>query len=206
MNKNFLAIFLVIGLSFVLLGCCGATGGSISEKPYSTNLTPRSSPSTSNQSSQSVQPNVVAAPPAQTANIENAEIGKTYIINYANSRYEVTLTEAEFARPTSSYFDQYYLLANFDIKNVGEQSKLISPEIYALDSNDEKYDKTIAIGVSDKYSKTLDFFKKLNPGTKMSGWAAIEVPKNTTNADLYFEYSDYLADKPNYIKWTITKN
>jgi|GEM_PF-1775459 len=69
----------------------------------------------------------------------------------------------------------------------------------------EKYDSTYAIGLSDEYSKSLDFIKKLTPNTKMSGWTAIEVPDGTKKLDLYFEYTNtLLSSKPNYIKYAIT--
>lgn|GEM_PF-6525236 len=203
MNKPMYLMLFVVG-AFLLLGCCSATG-KVSESNPSGN-TAATSTSSPSSPAESAKPNVVSAPPAQSANVENAKIGKMYTIDYSGSKYEVTLLNAEFAHSTG-YFDKTnYLMANFEIKNIGDESQFVSLEIYALDSTGEKYDNTIAFGVSDKYSKTLDWLKKLPPGTKTSGWTAIEISENITSLDLFFEYTNYFSSKPNYIKWVITKN
>ncbi len=150
-------------------------------------------------------PTPETTPPANVENVENGKIGTTYEINYLNAKYEVTLKEAEFAESQSEFFDKYYLMAFFEIKNVGDESEYFSPDIYFVDKSQEKYDRTIAIDVGDKYSKTMDFLKKLSPNTKMSGWVAIEVPKGTSSGNLFYEYSNPLLNKkPKYIKYTIT--
>lgn len=197
MNKTRLFVILFVGLVFVLSGCCATTGNVSPSNQQTSPTTP---------SSGNAQTNPATNTETQASNIDNGQIGTPYTINYAGSQYEVTLLNAEFAQPTSSYFTGHYLMANFEIKNVGSTNQIITPDIYALDSSSEKYDNTFAIGVDDKYSKTLSFLAKLGPGTKTTGWTAIEVPENTSSLDLYFEYSNYWSNTPNYIKWKITKN
>jgi len=189
---NFVVAAMLVAFMIAASGCCGATGQVA-------------------QNSAAPQNAQVQAPPKEVAdenvknlNVENGEVGKTYTVNYLNSKYDVTLKEAEFAASTNPYISGNYLMAYFEIKNVGDGSEFFFPKIYALDSEGEKYDNTIAIGLGDKYGKTLDFAKELPPNTKMSGWTAIKIPASTASADLYFEYTNSLLSKtPNYIKYKV---
>ncbi|MGV8176417.1 MAG: DUF4352 domain-containing protein [Candidatus Bilamarchaeaceae archaeon] len=141
---------------------------------------------------------------ARSVNIEDGKIGELYAINDGVYKYTVTLSKV--ATATSQYSsDTKYLMAYFEIKNVGDKNGYFSPDVYALDPDGEKYDKTIPFGMSDEYGKTLDFIKELPPGTKMSGWVAIDVPPKTKNLDLYLDYSNMFLDKkPTYIKWKVS--
>jgi len=186
-------VFVLLGALLAISGCCGTTSPQVAQN--------------SPQANQQAQPQ--AAPTqnqASSSNVENAQVGTTYTVNYYGSNYEVTLKEAEFASSNNPYASGTYLMANFEIKNIGEGNEMFAPDIYALDKDGEKYDKTIAIGLDEKYSKTLDFYKKLSPNTKMSGWAAVKVPDETSSIDLYFEYTNqFLTKTPNYIKYKISK-
>lgn len=176
-----------LSVALLLSGCCGNTGSVGAANP-----TPAGSAGTTSSS------------PTTDRNVDSGVLGTTYTIHYLGSEYEVTLTQAEFA-PSSYSPASKYLMAYFEIKNVGTRTEMVAPNIYALDSSSEKYDRTIAIGVDGNYSRTLDYFKQLPPNTKMSGWIAIDVPENTQNVDLYFEYTNmYLSSTPNYIKYHIT--
>ena len=181
----------ITGITLFISGCCGATGQVAQNNP---------------QANPQSQPQAAPQNQASGSNVENAQVGTTYTVNYYNSKYEVTLKEAEFASSTNMYAQGTYLMANFEIKNIGDGNEMFAPDIYALDKDGEKYDKTFAVGLDEKYSKTLDFFKKLSPNTKMSGWAAIEVPDGTSSVDLYFEYTNqFLTKTPSYIKYKISK-
>lgn len=198
------AILAVLGIFGMLImsGCCGATGNVAQTGSQETAVNP---PAPAKQVTESSQ--AESQQPAKEApkNIENGEIGKTYTVNYLGSKYEVTLQKAEFAKSTNPYADGNYLMAFFEIKNIGESSEYFTPDIYAIGKDSEKYDNTFAVGLSDEYSKTLDWIKKLPPNTKMSGWAAIEVPEGTDDIDLYFEYTNiWLSDKPQFIKYRIS--
>jgi hypothetical protein len=179
------SLFISAVLAGLLLsGCCGTTG----------NIQNSGQSNTSSHTQQTESPK----------SIENGQLGTVYTVEYMGSKYEVTLTQTAFETTSSIYGGKRYLLANFEIKNVGDGSEYFAPDIYAIDSSSEKYDKTIAFGISDKYDKTLDSLKKLTPGTKMSGWAAIEVPSDVNNFDLYFEYTNSFVTKtPMYIKYKI---
>jgi hypothetical protein len=83
---------------------------------------------------------------------------------------------------------------------------MFTPDIYLIDSTGEQFSKTFAVGIDEKYSKTLDWFKKLNPGAKTTGWVTLDLPEDTSEFDIYFQYSnDFLDNKPLYIKYKITK-
>ncbi len=179
-------LVLIVSLS-VLSGCCGTTG------------------SVQNSGQNNIPSNTQQTELPKS--VENGQVGTVYTVNYMNSKYEVTLTQTAFETTSSMYGGQRYLLANFDIKNIGDSSEYFTPNIYALDASSEKYDTTIPFGLSSKYDKTLDFFKELPPGTKTSGWAAIEVPNNVSQFDLYFEYTNSFVSKtPQYIKYQITSS
>jgi len=134
---------------------------------------------------------------------ENGIVGKTYTVNYVSAEYEITLKELAFAQ-SEYYTDEKFLMANFEIKNIGDKNEYISPNIYLVSQDSERYDDTIAIGLDDKYSKTLDWFKQLSPNTKMSGWVPIKVPLELDSGDLYFEYTNYYDSDRGYIKYSIT--
>ena len=190
---------LVIGtLLFVGLLLFGCSSGSVKEV---------STPTTQAGNSVTQAPAEATQTPAptQVTNIDG-QVGSAYEISYMSSKYQVTLEKTAFESSTNSYYDKRYLLAFFEIKNTGDGSGVFSPNIYAIDAETEKYDKTIVtIGISDEYEKTLDFFKQLPPGTKMSGWAAIEIPKDKNDFDLFFEYSNIFIDKtPKYIKYKVS--
>lgn len=191
-----LIVFGIIGI-MLLAGCCGPVSGTASAAPNSS--------STAQPQAQG-SGNVQTGSQASASNVENGELGKTYTVSYLNSNYEVTLSQIEPAKSTIAYSKGNYLMAYFEIKNVGGGSEYFIPNIYVLDSSGEKYDSTIAFGVDTKYDKTLSFIKQLPPGTKTSGWVAIEVPENLSQSDLYFEYTNiYLSKTPNYIKWRINQ-
>jgi len=137
-------------------------------------------------------------------NIENGVVGSTYHVKYFDTEYDVTLTKAEIVQSDNAYFDKQYVMAFVEIRNTGSKAGYFSPTIYFLDDEQEKYDHTIAIGLGNEYEKTLDFFKQLPAGTKMSGWAAMEVPKTLNTGYVYFEYSNpFLNDTPQYIKYKV---
>jgi hypothetical protein len=190
--RDALVIFVLFGVMLIITGCCGATG-QVAKTP---------------SAEAQVQNTPAAAPPAnnadENANVEDGIVGTIYTVNYLGSKYQVTLKEAEFASSTNPYLAGNYLMAYFEIKNVGDASQTFAPDIYALSSDGEKYDKTIAIGLGDKYSDTLELIKTLPPNTKTSGWTAIEVPDGTTEMDLYFAYTNpYLSKTPKYIKYSV---
>ena len=201
MGNWILPMLLVVSL--VLYGCCGAVGGAASKSSSQSAIaTPPSEPT---KQVSGENPSSDSQTKESSKNIESGESGTTYLVNYLGSKYEITLQKAEFAESQNAYFYGYYLMAYFEIKNAGSSSEYLAPDIYAVDKEGEKYDGTIAFGMSDKYSKTLDFIKKLTPGTKTSGWVAIEVPDGTNDIDLYFEYTNsFISSEPNYIKYRIS--
>ena len=182
-------IFAMLFLGVMLLtGCCGSTG----------NVQGSSAPSQTvkNTSVLTNDPGVSTS----GKSIENRQVGTTYKIDYMSNKYEVTLVKTAY--DYASFTGKQYLLAYFEIKNTGSSSAYFTPKIYALDADSEKYDSTIAFGLSPEYEKTLSFIKELSPNTKTSGWAVIEVPDGVTGLDLYFEYTNiYLSGSPQYIKY-----
>lgn len=146
-----------------------------------------------------------ATPSAQTQTIEAGAVGATYQIEYSSDKFEVTLTKTAFEKSTNSYVKGNYLMAYFEIKNVGSKSAYIIPKLYIIDSTQEKIDSTYALGLSDDYSKTLSLAKQLSPNTKTSGWVAFEVPEGTTAANVYFDYTNAFDDTPKYIKYSVTQ-
>ena len=180
----------IVILSLLVAGCCGATG-SVSAQSGA------AAPTTSPQA---------ASSPSSPQNIEDAKVGTTYQVDYMNSKYEVTLVQTAFADSDNPYVKGgHYLMAYFEIKNIGSTSEYFGPSIYALDSTGEKYDTTIPFGLSSDYAKTLSFIKELPPNTKTSGWAAIDVPQGASSLDLYFEYTNsFLSKTPNYIKYKVS--
>lgn len=184
----------LIGLLIVaalLAGCCGVASGRVAAQPGEE--VKAATPRTTDQTS--------------TRNVEDGKIGTTYRIEYAGSEYEATLTQVEFFKSVSRYTQNHsYIMAYFEIKNVGDSNEYFSPDIYAVDETGERYDSTGYVSGGDDagYSKTLDRIKKLGPGTKTSGWAAIEVPEETKSAKMYFEYADIILSKtPGYIRYSI---
>jgi hypothetical protein len=194
--KNALLCLLLIS-SFVLTGCTSGSGSvRAQDNPASVEV------ATFVSNGVSTVTNTPTSKPEAAKNIEDGKAGVAYDIEYLSSNYQVTLAKTAFE--TSSYGGDRYLLAYFEIKNTGDGSEYLSPDIYALDKDGEKYDKTFAIGLPPDYDKTLDFIKKLSPGTKMSGWAAIKVPEETAEFGLFFEYTNPFVDKkPSYIKYRI---
>ncbi|PIT85015.1 hypothetical protein COU37_00645 [Candidatus Micrarchaeota archaeon CG10_big_fil_rev_8_21_14_0_10_45_29] len=184
-----IVLVVIIGSVLLLSGCCAQTG-----KVQATGK---------NTFQQGTSAYATTQTEKISAKIEDGEIGLPYTIEYLGSRYEVRLNKVETAY--AYYWNKEYLMAYFEIKNTGDSSDYFSPDIYFVGQDGEKYDKTIAIGIDDNtYDKTLDFFKKLTPGTKMSGWVAIEVPKSEQRGDLYFEYTNvWLSNTPKYIKYKI---
>ncbi len=201
MKTTFYMLFAIaVALSLVLAGCCGATGG-----VSSSGAAPAQAPATTSNNGVSPSSASPASSGSAPKNIEDGQVGTTYQVSYLGSNYEITMLNATFADSTNPYASGHYLMAYFEIKNIGTGNELFAPDIYALDASGEKYDKTIALGLSDEYSKTLDFFKKLGPNTKTSGWVAIDVPESVTSVDLYFEYTNmYLSKTPNYIKYHVS--
>jgi hypothetical protein len=189
MNKKIISILIILLISTLLLGCTGEK--SISET-NNTNSKQTNTPTANNT--------------PESKNIENGLVGSTYKINYMNQEYEIKLTSVEIAHPTTEYFDKSYIMANFELKNISDSSGMFTPDIYLIDSTGEQFSKTFAVGIDEKYSKTLDWFKKLNPGAKTTGWVTLDLPKDTSEFDIYFQYSnDFLDNKPLYIKYKITK-
>lgn len=97
-------------------------------------------------------------------------------------------------------------MAYFEIRNIGDASETFASTIYAVGSDGEKYDPTIALGFNDKYSDTFASYKTLPPNTKTSGWVAVKVPDGTSSTNLYFEYTNsFLTKNPKYIRYKINK-
>ncbi len=191
-------LFGLLVISVFIMGCASGSG-SVQETPAA----PETATRTSMSSNGITQPTATNAPnPKVEKNIEDAQIGTPYEISYLSSKYAVTLEKTAYE--TSSFMGKRYLMAFFKIKNTGDGSEYFAPDIYAVDSDSEKYDKTFAVGLSSDYDKMLDFLKKLTPNTQMSGWVAINVPDDVNEFDLYFEYTNTFIDRtPRYINYKI---
>lgn len=204
-------ILISILVVLIILSGCVSSEKEVKETGKSTtSIMPKSSDEAKETETASQQPNTTQTKTENpNKNIENAGVGTTYNIKYRSAEYEVTLTKTTFEKTENEYaasLNKNYLMAYFEIKNIGKGEEYFAPNLYAIDSSGEKYDRTVAGGLGDEYSKTLDFFKQLPPNTKMSGWAAIEIPENIDNVDLYFQYTNpFLDDQPQYIKYKITK-
>ncbi|MCD6478766.1 MAG: DUF4352 domain-containing protein [Candidatus Diapherotrites archaeon] len=199
MKVSFRSVFPVLFLLVLFVAGCVDNSGEVTEKTDSGKQIASGASSTVSEAS-----TISSTGKSQEESIEDGKIGTTYLIKYMGAKYEVTLTELTFAESESEFFDKYYLMAHFEIKNIGDKTEYFMPDIYFVDETQEKYDRTVPIGLGDTYSKTLDFVKKLPPGTKMSGWVAIEVPKDITSGDLYFDYTNDIWDKkPKYIKYHV---
>lgn len=189
---KYLPVILIVGLFLViLLSGCVTDSGTVVEK---TKLT-------------TDQVNVDQVKTEKVINIENAKVGQTYTVDYLKDKFDVTLQEISFEEYAGYSISKRYLLAFFEIKNSGTQTLIMMPNIYILDKESEKYDKTIAFGLDqEKYSKELSFLKDLPPNSKTSGWVAFEVPEGKNKFSMYFEYSNqFLDDVPKYIKWDLEK-
>jgi hypothetical protein len=189
LDKKIIGLSLILLLAFMLLGCTGSSG------------TVKATDSTGQTGAQTN----TTTPSVQTQTIENGVVGTTYQVEYSSDKFEVTLTKTAFEKSTNPYMKGNYLMAYFEIRNIGTKSAYIMPKMYIIDSTQEKIDNTFAIGLSDEYSKTLDWVKQLSPNTKSSGWVAFEVPEGTTTANVYFDYSNAFDNVPKYIKYTITQ-
>lgn len=198
---NCTAIILVA----VLLAFAGCSGKAEKVSTVNTGSVPQETGGTAQENTVNPVKEQTTENKNPNVNVENGEIGSVYKIKYTNTEYEITLKEAEFVKSDNAYFDKEYLMAFFEIKNTGDDTDFFTPSIYGEDPEKEKYDRTIPIGLSDKYGKILGFIKQLNPGQKTSGWVAIEKPAGTNIVLLYFEYTNpFLSDKPGYIKYPVT--
>ncbi len=203
MKKVFLVSISVL-MIFLLFGCTSAEKSVKSTEEQTIKYHPETDAST-DKTEQPVA-NVVQDVEEKSLLVEeNGVVGKAYIVNYDSAKYEITLKEITSAQ--SEYFDdEKYLMANFEIKNIGDKNEYISPNIYFISPDSERYDDTIAIGLDDKYSKSLDWFKQLSPNSKMSGWVTIEIPLNIDlEGDLYFEYTNSYDSDRGYIKYGVNK-
>ncbi|MDO8633757.1 MAG: DUF4352 domain-containing protein [archaeon] len=190
---NISKILLVsLAVLVLLFGCTSKQTGSVEEK--------------TDTADEKTEPPESKAQENPNKNIENAVIGTPYKIKYLNTEYEVVLKEAKFASSNNEYFYKHYVVAFFEIKNIGEDTDFFSPDIYSEDEEREKISRTFAVGLEDDYSKTLSFIEQLNVGQKTSGWVAFEVPESLEKLDVFFEYSNpFINRQPQYIKYEITK-
>ncbi len=198
MKSVILLVLVVVVLTF---GCCGVTGG---VTPSGGHPSPNATSATGGPSVNPSQGQASSNQQEQSANIEDGQIGQTYTVNYEQSEYEVTLENTSFVYDPT--FSENYLLAYFEIKNVGSTSEYFVPNIYAVDKTSEKYDSTIPLLDNPKYSKILNLATELPPNTKTSGWTGFSIPQGNNTYHIYFEYTNpFLTSTPNYIKYTVVK-